>query len=97
MIPLKIPLTEGNKFPNAFSSLDRFCLTSSWILDIKSDGIFVFCVGLVFMYLVNVSLHKKLSFPLRISSLNVTKLDLVTFTEKILNDKLHFLRSVLVD
>ena len=43
------------------------------------------------------SLHKKWSFPLRISSVNVTKfavsLDLVTSTEKILNGKLHFLCS----
>ena len=35
-----------------------------------------------------VSLHKKSSFPLRISSVNVT------FTEEILNGKLHFLCSV---
>ena len=41
-----------------------------------------------------VALHKKWSFPLRISSVNVTKsatTDLVTFTEEILNGKLHFL------
>ena len=31
------------------------------------------------------TLHKKLSFPLRISSVNVTKSDLGTFTVKILN------------
>ena len=41
------------------------------------------------------SLHKKWSFPLSISSVNVTKsvgngADLVTFTEEILNRKLHF-------
>ena len=40
---------------------------------------------------------KKRKFLLRISSANVTKpqipADLVTFTEKILNGKLHFLRS----
>ena len=42
------------------------------------------------------SLHKKWSVPLRISSLNMTKsnpqcsADLVTFTEEILNEKLHF-------
>ena len=35
-----------------------------------------------------VSLHKKWSFPLRISSVNF-----VTFTEEILNRKLHFLYS----
>ena len=44
------------------------------------------------------SLHKKWSFPLRISSVNVTKsevpADLVTFTEEILHGKLHFLYSV---
>ena len=43
------------------------------------------------------SLHKKWGFPLSISSLNVTKsagnCDLVTFTEEILNGKLHFLCS----
>ena len=42
-------------------------------------------------------LHKKWSFPLRISSVNMTKLhfpaDLVTLTEEILNGKLHFLCS----
>ena len=37
---------------------------------------------------------KKWSFPLRISSVNVTS-DLVTFTEEILNGKLHFLCSAL--
>ena len=40
-------------------------------------------------------MHKNLSFSLRISSVNVTKFagncDLVTFTEEILNGKLHFL------
>ena len=46
--------------------------------------------------LSNVSLHKKRGFPLRISSVNVTKFpaDLVTFTEEILNGKLYFLYSV---
>ena len=38
--------------------------------------------------------QKKWSFPLRISSVNVTKsaetADLVTFTEEILNGKLHY-------
>ena len=41
-------------------------------------------------------LHKK-SFSLKISSVNVSlqeTADLVTFTEEILNGKLHFLRSV---
>ena len=41
------------------------------------------------------TLHKKWSFPLRISSVNVTKYaensDLVTFTGEILNGKLNFL------
>ena len=46
-------------------------------------------------------LHKKGSFPLTISSVNVTKstvscvTDLVTFTEEVLNRKLHFLCSEL--
>ena len=35
------------------------------------------------------ALHKKWSFPLRISSLNVTK-DFVTFTEEILNGNFIF-------
>ena len=39
------------------------------------------------------SRHKKSSFPLRMSSVNVTKspVDLVTLTNEILNGKLHFL------
>ena len=39
--------------------------------------------------------HKKWSFPLRISSVNVTKsaADLVTFTEETLNGKVHFVGS----
>ena len=43
------------------------------------------------------SLHKNWSFPLRISSVNVLNpqfpADLVTFTEEILNGRLHFLCS----
>ena len=43
------------------------------------------------------SLYKKWSFPLRISSVNVTQsavsCNLVTFTEEILNGKFHFLCS----
>ena len=43
------------------------------------------------------TLHKKRSFPLRIFSVNATKstgnANLVTFTEEILNGKLHFLCS----
>ena len=43
-------------------------------------------------------LYKKWSFPLRIFSVNVTKpadpADLFTFTEELLNGKLHFLCSV---
>ena len=34
-------------------------------------------------------LHKKSSLPLRISSVNVTKSDMATFTEEILNGKLQ--------
>ena len=41
----------------------------------------------------------EVSFPLRISSVNVTNprfpVDLVTHTEKILNGKIHFLCSVI--
>ena len=42
------------------------------------------------------TLHKKWSFPLRISSVIVIKFpaDMVTFTEETLNGKLHFLWSV---
>ena len=47
------------------------------------------------------ALHKKRRFPLRISSVNMTKFavswqcpDLVTFTEEILNEKFHFLCKV---
>ena len=49
------------------------------------------------------TLHKKWSFPLRISSVNVTKstvscgFGLVIFTEEILNGELHFLWSVSLD
>ena len=49
--------------------------------------------------IVLATLHKKSSFPLRISSVNVTKpqfpADLVTFTEEILNGKLQFLCSAI--
>ena len=45
------------------------------------------------------TLHKKKSFPLRISSVNVTKsavpTDLLTFTEEILIRKLHFMCSAI--
>ena len=41
------------------------------------------------------TLHKKRSFPLRISPVNAIKsADLVTFTGEILNGKRHFLCSV---
>ena len=50
-----------------------------------------------FMYIQLTSLHKKWSFPLRISSVNVPNpqfpVDLVTFTGEILTGKLHFLWS----
>ena len=45
-----------------------------------------------------VTLHKKLNFPLSISSVNVAKsqfpADFVTITVEILNEKLNFLCSV---
>ena len=57
-------------------------------------------VGLLFLLksFISVSLLKKLSFPLRISSVNVTKsaADLATFNENILNGKLHFLSFVYI-
>ena len=40
------------------------------------------------------TLHKKSSVPLRMFSVNVTKSAVSTFTEEILNGKLHFLCSV---
>ena len=47
---------------------------------------------------IHSTLHKNCSFPIRISSVNVTKsavlADLLTFIEEILNWKLHFLCSV---
>ena len=52
----------------------------------KREGILTFLV-FHFHSLTN-TLHKKWSFPLRISSVNVTTADL---TEEILNGKLHFL------
>ena len=39
------------------------------------------------------TLHRKLSFPLRLPSVNVTK-SAVSFTEEILNEKLCYLCSV---
>ena len=35
-------------------------------------------------------MHKKRAFPLKIFSVNVTKSNLATFTEKILNGNVHF-------
>ena len=40
-----------------------------------------------------ITLHKKLSFPLRISSVTVTK-SAAAFAEKIINEKLYLLCSV---
>ena len=45
-------------------------------------------------HIKDTSLHKKWNFPLRISSVNMTKSDLVTFTEETFNGKLHFLFSI---
>ena len=46
--------------------------------------------------LFRLALQKKRSFPLKISSVNLTKFpaDLITFTEEIFHGKLHFLCSV---
>ena len=56
----------------------------------------VFIVAFKYLFTVLLfTLHKKWSFPLRISSVNVTKFtDLVTFTEETFNGKLQFLCSV---
>ena len=45
--------------------------------------------------IMSISLHKKWSFPLRISSVNVTKSARFTCTEEILNGKPYFLCSAL--
>ena len=58
----------------------------------KRKGWF-FSQNLYWGYPIQVTLHKKWCFPLRISS--VIPADLVTFTEEILNGKLHFLCSVI--
>ena len=42
-------------------------------------------------------MHKKWSLPLTISSVNVTSVNDFTFTEEILNGKLHFLCSLSSD
>ena len=43
-----------------------------------------------------ITLHRKWSFPLQISSANVTKSAVVTFTEEICNGKLHFWGVVII-
>ena len=50
--------------------------------------------------ILKLTLHKKRSFPLKTSSVNPQSnpqfhVDLVTFTEEILNEKLHSLCSVM--
>ena len=56
------------------------CFKERWRFNLNSSRSFSF----------QYSLLKKLSFPLRISSVNVTTADLATYTEEILNGKLHF-------
>ena len=46
------------------------------------------------LHISDIPLNEKWSFPLRISSVNVTRSAGVTLTEEILNVKLHFLCSV---
>ena len=61
----------------------------------KDKSIIVF--HSLFFTSLHISLNKKWSFPLRISSVNVTKSAVscrFTFTEDIFNGKLHFLCSV---
>ena len=55
-------------------------------------------ISLLFDIKLSLSLHRKLSFPLQISSVNVTKVScgLVTFTEEILDGKLYLMCSVLL-
>ena len=67
---------------------------------------FIFClvvelsIGIHYNILIKILrftfllLQKKWSFPLKISSVNMTKPDLIIFTEEILNGKLHFWCSV---
>ena len=65
-----------------------------WLTDLSKDFCFI-PLDLIIVKLKAYALHKKWSFPLRISSVNVTKsqetADLVTFTEEILDGKVHFL------
>ena len=50
--------------------------------------------GYKYLGIIQNILHKKWSFPFRISSVNVKETaNLVTFTEEILNCKIHFLFS----
>ena len=51
-------------------------------------------MGVLTVESMEVSMHKKWSLPLGISSVNATKSDLLTFTEETINRKLHFLCSM---
>ena len=61
----------------------------------------IYLTDVVYIQIGRFNTAQKKSFPLKISSVNVTKpmetADLVTFTEEILNGKLHCLYSVRQD
>ena len=67
------------------------------IVDLWFNPFYALQIISIFDFCRYLSLIRKWSFPLGISSVNVTKsaADLVTFTREILNRKLHFLCSVL--
>ena len=60
-------------------------------MDVNATLMSIKCV---FNILVLHITAQKMKFSRKISSVNVTKSDLVTFTEEILNGKLHFLCGV---
>ena len=74
---------------NPFSGHNSLKVISSNLI---GSSIHQFALDII---LSHFTLRKKLSFPLRIPSVNPTKsavsTDLVTFTEEILNGKIHFL------
>ena len=87
-LPLFIVIEKANPYI-VFKGIFRlFIRSSSWVLanSFKDNGriINAYCSSMAG------TLHKKWSFTLRISSVNVTPADLVTLTEEILNGKLHF-------
>ena len=79
-------LIEGNTFSNPFSSLG-FCLTPCWPAYIKRDGMFVFCVGFVFVFCSCVNRLEIVWFELPWIA---TLLSSITFTLTSLSRCLHY-------